>query len=48
MKMPSIIINPITVAWKTPTDSLRTVADIIIPNMGVSENTHCLYCSDVL
>jgi hypothetical protein len=48
MKMPSIIINPITIAWKTPTDSLRTVADIIIPNMGVSENTHCLYCSDVL
>ena len=39
MKMPSIIINPITIAWKTPIDSLRTVADIIILNMGVNENT---------
>ena len=27
-----------TIAWKTPIDSLWTVADSIIPTMGVNEN----------
>jgi hypothetical protein len=38
MKMPSII-NPVAIAWKTLIDSLRTVAAIMIPNIGVNENT---------
>jgi hypothetical protein len=40
--MPSII-NPVAIAWKTLIDSLRTVASIMIPNIGVNENTPIVF-----
>jgi hypothetical protein len=38
MKIPSIIIIPLAIAWKTLIDSLGTVAATMIPNIGVNEN----------